>query len=73
MLQNRLLSLRLFAGISVLEVSRELRVSPGIVNRWERGEARPRPSHLAALMRVYRASQEERDDVAHLAAFGQSR
>ena len=73
MLDNALLSLRLFAGITVLEVSRELRVSPGIVNRWERGEVRPRPSHLAALMRFYRASQEERDDVAHLAAFGTPR
>lgn len=73
MLDRVLLSLRILACLTVLEVSRELGVSPGIVNRWERGEVRPRPAHLAALMRLYQASPEVRDDVAHLAAFGQAR
>jgi transcriptional regulator with XRE-family HTH domain len=73
MLDRVLLSLRILACLTVLEVSRELRVSPGVVHRWERGEAVPRRAHLAALMRLYQASPEARDDVAHLAAFGERR
>lgn len=69
MLDDAIYFLRLEAGLTVLQVAHDLRVSTVVVYQWERGASRPRPAHLAALMRLYRASQEERDDVAHLAAF----
>jgi DNA-binding transcriptional regulator YiaG len=73
MLEHLLYTMRLDAGLSVLQVSHALRVSTVVVYQWERGAARPRYRHLAALMRLYEASSEARDEIAHLAAFGEER
>jgi DNA-binding transcriptional regulator YiaG len=73
MLEHLLYTMRLDAGLSVLKVSHALQVSTVVVYQWERGASRPRYAHLAALMRLYEASPEVRDDVAHLAAFGERR
>ena len=69
MLDDALYFLRLEAGLTVLQVAHELRVSTVVVYQWERGASRPRHAHLAALMRLYRAREEQLDEVAHLAAF----
>jgi len=73
MLEHLLYTMRLNVGLSVLNVSHALQVSTVVVYQWERGASRPRYAHLAALMRLYRASPEMRDEVAHLAAFGERR
>jgi DNA-binding transcriptional regulator YiaG len=73
MLEHLLYTMRLDAGLSVLKVSHALHVSTVVVYQWERGASRPRYTHLAALMRLYRATPAARDDVAHLAAFGERR
>lgn len=73
MLHDLLYRLRVCVGLSVLQVSHALHVSTVVVYCWERGDARPRPAHLAALMRLYSATQHELDEVAHAAAFGVER
>jgi transcriptional regulator with XRE-family HTH domain len=73
MLDDALYFLRLEAELTVLQVAHELKVSTVVVYQWERGASRPRYTHLAALMRLYRATPAARDDVAHLAAFGERR
>lgn len=70
MLDDALTFLRLEAGLTRVQVAYDLRVSPSVVYQWERGANRPRHAHLAALMRLYRARQDQLDEVAHLAAFG---
>lgn len=69
MLANALYFLRLEAGLTVLEVAHALHVSTVVVYQWERAATRPRHAHLAALMRLYRAREDQLDEVAHLAAF----
>jgi DNA-binding transcriptional regulator YiaG len=73
MLEHLLYTMRLNVGLSVLNVSHALHVSTVVVYCWERGDTRPRPAHLAALMRLYCATPHELDEVAHLAAFGVGR
>jgi DNA-binding transcriptional regulator YiaG len=73
MLHEVLSTMRAHAGLTALEVSHALHVSPPVVYQWERGDTRPRCAHLAALMRLYEATPAARDEVAHLAAFGTPR
>lgn len=73
MLHDLLYRLRVNCGLSVLQVSHALHVSTVVVYCWERGDARPRAAHLAALMRLYRAREDQLDEVAHLAAFNAPR
>ena len=73
MLEDALYFLRLEAGLTVLEVAHELKVSTVVVYQWESAATRPRHAHLAALMRLYRAREDQQDEVAHLAAFNVTR
>lgn len=47
-----LTDLRKSHGMTLEQVSRELRVSLRNVARWERGESEPRPHHRRALARL---------------------
>ena len=63
-------ALRERRGLTVAEAAGWLGVTRATISTWEKEQKQPDPASLRAAMDLYRASDEERDEVARLRAFG---